>query len=481
MLLLSMYKKNFSVLVQNRTRKMLLNKAISKLGSQRALAEHLSKILARRVVREQIKDWKNAKHQFGWSLYMPISVLRALCKLVNYDLNQVLKHAVKYNPAWSDPNKKSMLVRKGSIQTINTNNSEYLDLSKILPNKTLISKRSMKKLPLFAKVGTHRIKLWSEACWKKSIVRAYRFIKLDELFFSGAAIYAGEGITKTKSKYNESISLGNTEPVIMKNYFDWVNSITHANKISYAIEYNGLATDTSVLIDYWSKIFPNIVEKVYIHNRPHTKSDLLNNYGCLRISIKNTVLKPFILKIVNVAKDLSLTKKEWAIFYLRGLLAAEGSVYSKHRLKAVTIGSINKSERKFIGKLLDFLDLKYSIGKFQLSISNWNSFIKLYQYDALKIPQSNNYSKKGRFITGLKNHATTKKFLDLSNFKNQKFTSNNWKDTCNLKYYNSACRLLNKLIRSNLLTFSKNGNKNVYEINKDILPDLELIWSLKDF
>lgn len=468
-----MRNRYFSVLIRNKIREGLLNKAISEFRSQRALAQYLSKKLNKKIIREQVKDWKKARHTYGWNLYIPIIVLKELCKIAKCDVNYILKYAVRYNPPWFDPDKKRMLVKEKSMRLANKKGVTYLDLSTVLPNKTLHSTRSMKKLPLFVNVGKHRIRLWSEACWKKSIVQTYLFVKLDELFFRGAALYAGEGNTYTKSGHNSSISLGNTEPAIIKNFLKWINSLTLGNIVVYSIDYNGTLENKLQLIDYWSKILPDLPNKVHIRYRPNLKSGLINNFGMLRISIKNTVLKPFILNIVNSAKKLALTKKEWAIFYLRGLLAAEGSVYSKERLKAVTIGSTNPAERKFISQLLEFLELKHTMGKFQLTISDWNSFVKLYKYDALQMSQSNNYSKKERFISGLKLHAATKKFLDLKNFENKRFTSNDWKELCNLKFYNSASRFLNKLTKSNLLISFKDKNKNIYEINKEKLTHLE--------
>lgn len=479
--LIYMIKEDYSVLLEKDFRLKFFDAAISKFGSQAALAEYLSnKIKNRKITRENIKEWLKGKHRYGWDILTPVNVIRRLGSINSISFDDIMSHAVKFNPEWEDPRKQCLLVQKRRILIIKKFDGLYLDLATILPVKSLEAMRSRKSLPLFVKIDNNFIKLWSGASWKKSEINLVRHLRLDDLFFKGCAIYISEGVNKiNRGACNSFIGLGNSEPSIINLFLKWLNSYLINYKLSYRLEYNGVRVNGIKLKEFWSKKIDIESEFIKIYLRKNYKSSLINNFGTLNIRIDNTVLKSFVINLLKVSRRLTLNNKGWQISYIKGLLASEGSVNNyNHTLKAVTIGSTNPDERIFIKALLKKLGLKYCEGKNQLNIINWNSFYKLFTYDAFEIEQINNYSKKARFIIAFKNHQKTKKLIKLFPFKHKIFTAYDWQKYYGLKYYISAHKFLNSLVKEDLLKTKLLKNKKYYSINKYRLKELEKIWSL---
>lgn len=477
-----MKKELYSVLLNDNFRRTFLNNAILKFKNQTTLAKYLdSKIKQKKIKRENIKEWLKGKHHFGWDILIPIDVLKELCEINSFKLNNALENAIKFNPPWEDPNKKKKLVSaiKSNPKLIKRSDETYLDIATILPETTLNSVRSGKKLPLFTEIKKDKIKLWSEANWKKSSIILNRFVKLNDIFFIGSAIYAAEGTTK-QGKYNTNISIGNSEPSIIKLFLQWLNSFMKIDRYSVKIEFNGKKCDKEVLIQFWKQEIPLIKnKKLVVRMRPKSGSRLINNKGILNIKIDNTVLKPFIINLIKCSQNIVFLEELYALAYLRGLLASEGSI-TRPKLREVTIGCMNIKERKFIKKLLKKLDLKFTEGKNQFSITGWNSFLFIYLNNILNIPQINGISKKEIFNKGFKNHQTTKGILKLNSFRNKEFTAKDWQKEFNLKRYISAHKFLNKFTENKVLITKFDKNIKFYSINSKKLGFLKRIWAVNN-
>lgn len=475
-----MNKDDFSILLDKNFRNRFFNKAILKFGSQTQLANYLNKKFRdRKITRESIKGWLNAKHKYGWNIFIPICVIKELCYINSQDLDIVLSHTIKFNPPWIDPRKESLLVKTKRTFIFLKNNKFYLDLDTVLPEKSLEAQRSRKKLPLFTKINKKIITLWSEASWRKSEIKLKRFIELNELFFKGCAIFISEGTNKiNKGAYNGSINIGNSEPSIIKIFLRWLNSFLIHYKILYTVEYNGNEANEYKLKDFWSKQININRNLIKIRVRKNYGSNLINNFGTFKIKIDNTVLKSFIINLLKVCRKIVLKNKKWCIQYLKGLLASEGSVDNDSILKQVNIGSTNFNERRFIKNILRRLNLRFYEGVNQITITNWNSFYNLFIYKVFEIDQINNYSKEKRFINGLKNHSKTKKLMKLYPFRDRKFNAYDWQNYYKLKYYISSHKYLNSLVKENFLKFKFIKNAKYFYINDKRLGEIEKIWIL---
>jgi hypothetical protein len=475
-----MKKEVYSVLLNDDFRITFFNKAISNFKNQTALATYLnSKIKKRKIIRENIKEWLRGKHHYGWDVLIPLDVIKELCVINSQDIDDVLNNAIKFNPPWKDPkNKEHLILNSKKYKTIKIDNQDYLDLASILPKTTLKSVRSHKKLPLFVSISADKIKLWSEANWKKSTIQTKRYVKLDETFFLGSAIYASEGTTKIE-KYNDSISIGNTEPSIINLFFRWVDKYLENYQFNVELEFNTKKDNKEKSLNFWKTKVQSIKDsKIAQRERPNYGSRLIHNRGSLKIKISNTVLKAFIINLIEVSKKITLSKKEYSIQYLKGLMASEGSV-SRPILKEVTIGCAIGKEREFIKRLLKNLSLTFTEGKNQLAITNWASFLFLYKNNVFEIPQVNSISKKDVFEVGFKNHQTTKRMLKLKRFKNEEFTAKDWQKEFNLKRYISAHKFLKKFTEDKIVLTKLKNNIKLYSINPKKKELLEQIWKIE--
>jgi hypothetical protein len=337
----------------------------------------------------------------------------------------------------------------------------------VLPGKTLPAKRSHRELPIFCKFTGNKLEAWTYSSWRNSKIKLKRFIALDNLFFIGAAIYAGEGTTHTKGYNNDRISLGNSEPAIINFFVSWLKSLLLEFNYNCQIEYNGKSCDKLKLVRSWQEnldfeINPNI----RINLRKNLGSELLVNNGVFQVIVRNTLLRTFIINLLKISKELALRDKEWAIAYLRGLLASEGSV-PKDKLSQIGIGATHPEERAFIQNLLKYLELTHSMGKNQLSVHGWNSYVNLFLYDAFKIPQVNSINKKDRFLKGLKIHQRTERLLRLYPFMGRKFTAQDWQRRYNLALYISAHKYLTSLVKDGFVESSIEKRIKYYWANPE--------------
>lgn len=254
-------------------------------------------------------------------------------------------------------------------------------------------------------------------------------------------------------------------------------------KLSFSIDYNGRNCNEKVIREFWIQKIPYLREdsRLKIRKRVTYNSNLENNFGVLKARVSNTVLKTFILRLLAIVKKLALKKKQYAIFYLGGLLAGEGHVDGRSILRQISIGCSHEKEKSFIRKLLKMLRFNFYESKDRFVISGWNSFYILYKEDAFKIRQVNNYSKRDRFLLGFRNHQRTQKLFRLQRFEKKEFTAKEWQETFGLKRYISAHKYLRSLIEENILLFNFKKDVKYHYINPKAKPFLEIIWRLKDY
>lgn len=113
------------------------------------------------------------------------------------------------------------------------------------------------------------------------------------------------------------------------------------------------------------------------------------------------------------------------------------------------------------------------MGKNQLSVHGWNSYVNLFLYDAFKIPQVNSINKKDRFLKGLRIHQKTERLLRLYPFMGQKFTAQDWQRRYNLALYISAHKYLTSLVKDGFVESSIEKRIKYYWVRP------EKVWLVK--
>jgi len=172
------------------------------------------------------------------------------------------------------------------------------------------------------------------------------------------------------------------------------------------------------------------------------------NYGSLEITYNNVIFYKIIKFLLDKIEAMALRDKSFSAFYLRGVLAAEGSCKLNKRLSSlngVRITAVKQKERQFYEKILRKLNIHFTTYGKDIEIVRFPDFIKLYNYDAFKICTQN----RKKFVLGLYNIKQFKLLKRLLPFTKKKFTA---KEFCNR----------NKITQSTaynwcLKTFCKNG------------------------
>lgn len=223
--------------------------------------------------------------------------------------------------------------------------------------------------------------------------------------------YFGDGNTSYSVR---SFRLNNCESSVLEYCLDILEEIGISRDIAklqiiYSSDKELNEEIKNKCITFWSKSLKINKNKIVSVNKAKNARETLK-YGSARVFIDNTILLEIflhgllkgILQRISQPKD-DLDKKLLQGF-LRGLLAAEGSVYLNKHNSICKIGiayNPRSRELNLCKKLLKNLGINF--GKThgnELLIYAWPNFKKLYEIDAFKMHKARNE----KFIMGFKNH-----------------------------------------------------------------------------
>ncbi|NCO96511.1 MAG: MarR family transcriptional regulator [Candidatus Aenigmarchaeota archaeon] len=470
---------------------------------QTTFAEYLSnkarirKMKPTKIMRETVKGWRKGKHVSGWKIYIPYWVIEEISNILiesgfdEFKLDEINRHIIAYNPLTANPMLRNKLVFniQGNLSG-KKNEKDIIDMLALLPSHLLPSRRARKQHPIFVEFSNKNLRVWSQACWKKSETRLKRYVKLDQVFWIGCALYFGEGYTKVSEKSdNSKISLGNSEPILVKKFLEWLEGILDEKpKLSFYLEHNERKSkNKQECLKFWSDWLTLDKKCIGIRTISNSGSRLQENYGLMGVYLTNTVLRSVIKSLLEESKKIVLTKRKWCIDWLKGLIAGEGSVYIKNKsIVSVSIGSIRPMDREFIKRLLERLVIKYREGVNDICIFGWDEFYKLHLLDAFEIPQLTNESKKIKFLRGFLNHQKTKTLMKMKYFENKEFTVRDWSEKFHV-HKQVVHRQLDRLVKKDFLIQSRGGidNRGIindtmkrFRINLDKKDMLIKIWGL---
>jgi len=187
------------------------------------------------------------------------------------------------------------------------------------------------------------------------------------------------------------ISFSNTEPFLANYVLSSLKSFGLSKEdFNFSIQVNtkNYKPEHGDLITYWSKELG--ISKSNIFNIFEYK-----NYGTNRAQVGridfiywNIVLKEIINNLINYFLTNSRKNKDYAIYMLRGLLAAEGYVCASTisgALDRIGISSCSDYNKKCIINLLKILGITAFFRKNAVVISSKENFNKIIGYELLKI------------------------------------------------------------------------------------------------
>ena len=223
--------------------------------------------------------------------------------------------------------------------------------------------------------------------------------------------YFGDGST---SQNIASFRLTNSEPSVLNYCLNileeiGINRKSFKGQIIYSTNKELTEDIKSRCINFWSKSLRISKENVVSVTKAKNIRETLE-HGSARIFIDNTVLveiflqgllKGILQKIIN---PHTLIDKKLLEGFIRGLLAAEGSVNLNKNGSVVKIGisyDPHSNELELYKNLLKNLKINYGGTKGnELYIYGFNNIKKFYEINAFKMHKSRNQ----KFISGILNH-----------------------------------------------------------------------------
>jgi hypothetical protein len=326
--------------------------------------------------------------------------------------------------------------------------------------------------PLLVAKKDKKIIVWSPKAYQVVIPR---HLMLDEEFFEIYGLIQGEGYKKspvggTRFEFvNEEGEIINKILTFFKNRFEIPTNHWSAY-INYVVGSHTIKKSKEELINYWSN--STNIPIINFKRVNYLRGKGINSapFGVLHIFIPSCVLGEISLAVLEIAEKLASNNKRFAIPFLRGLMAADGSatlIQYKHykTLRIVELALENNHEYNIYNKIICKIGLNakdYSLSSRKLCLSGWEDFIKLADITIFKL----HTKKKNLFETGFKNHMQTrmfKKYLVPLNKKNM--TIKELKTRLNLKSKGSIHQTMRLNMKKGFI-FIKKGKENRYYLTK---------------
>jgi len=226
------------------------------------------------------------------------------------------------------------------------------------------------------------IKIGDNAYWSNVPMR----IPVNEELIEGIGYYVGDGRVKT----NRGLSTTNTDLETIKFFINWLKKDFNAKTENIKINIFLPRSDFNVSSEKrkWSKLLETNINSV---KRKYQFKDY--HKAQIEVLYSRTITKLLLDKLLPIIKEKCLTNKSFAMAYVRGIMAAEGSprYNAKSHQRAIHLKMKDKTEVQYVFKLLKFLGLTPSFlfskqdGEWLVSISG---FSELKELDKINIFRS---------------------------------------------------------------------------------------------
>ncbi|MQY68177.1 MAG: hypothetical protein GH150_02165 [Hadesarchaea archaeon] len=210
-------------------------------------------------------------------------------------------------------------------------------------------------------------------------------ISVDEEVTEGIGYYVGDGRLKT----NGGLSTTNTDVKTIKFFLKWLKKYFDVDVKNVMINIYLPRLDFNVNSEKkkWSKLLEANINSV------KSKYDYKDYHKILiEVCYFRKIAKLILDKLVPIIKEKCLANKSLAKAYIRGIMAAEGSVKhdEKSHQKAIHLKMKNKSEVEYVFKLLQLIGLTPSFlfskqdNEWLTTISGCDELEKLDEMDIFK-------------------------------------------------------------------------------------------------
>ncbi|GEM_PF-4289877 len=224
--------------------------------------------------------------------------------------------------------------------------------------------------------------------------------------------------------------------------------------------------------EFWETYLETNLKRV----RLREEFDSITKHGTIHLIMNNSLIAKILRQIIQISKTKIEKYRQFSIYYLKGVIAAEGNINVKKSTNCVymiRISATKKKEREHYKRCLEKAGItifcedmptvsseegiergwKTTKGRAgAVIISRWENFIKIFELDLLDLHKD----KKDKFLEYFFNNKFTKQFMDFGYFLNKEFTM---KDA--QKHFGFNGRNLNRV-----LTLWKNGYLSRRKLNQ---------------
>ena len=318
--------------------------------------------------------------------------------------------------------------------------------------KTLIPIATREGFPFLVKnLSEKRIKIYYDVFARDGVTISQRsqsiilnrWMPLCPLTFRGLGIWIGDGLKKYR------YGAVNSEPMIIKEFLDFNSNVLgiSLNEVKWDLLFSERCErpDVKRVSEKFNLPLPIFVNA---YSTPRTK------LPTIRIYIQKKVALRLMWILHEKLKPLLLKHKEYAIEYIKGVIATEGSVEIRKKygtISRIVIACKPKKRREWFIKLLKSLSLTHLTDtKGKIRISGLDNFKIMQRYHLLDLHPS----KKEKFVEGLTKFTKPQKLRGLTRLLILKSLSENPK---NVKELQKKVEIARQNVYAPLLVMLKEG------------------------
>ena len=180
---------------------------------------------------------------------------------------------------------------------------------------------------------------------------------IPELFYFSTKIvelmglYQGDGQKSTNSKSYQAVRFSNSIPALIKDCIKFLK-LCNVNikelKLYLRVRFKDKKLHSEEeIINYWSNALNFPKENIYKIQWVPAKTNKFYKFGTATVIYGNSSFRLFFDALFNYTKQESIKKEEYAISFLRGLIAADGNVYWKNSNREVGIAAKFQKDRDY--------------------------------------------------------------------------------------------------------------------------------------
>jgi hypothetical protein len=219
-----------------------------------------------------------------------------------------------------------------------------------------------------------------------------RFVNLDELFFEGFGLIEGDG---DKVKF---VAFTNSEFAILNHFLDFMERCFDVSREVFRVRlFLPVCADPEHAKN-------KVIGSLRIKESQLSGFDFRSNHRSMVVNLyKRTVLLDIVFrKLYEFSRKMARQNKVYAIPYLRGVIAAEGTVQRRNTTRsvfAVKISSIKPDNTNLYKNLLKLCNLEFGKNERDcIPIRHLRNFAKMESYELLRVSEA----KNKKFTEGLK-------------------------------------------------------------------------------